>query len=124
MGDTDRTFKQVSILMDNQLHQGLVAAVKEKIGGAGDFRAMDQKVYQFTVNVVKMKSQMLETERNYKEDLLHENASAEALLQVEIALILSADVAMKAKMFDVKLEQDNHASSKTSWLNWKRPMQT
>ena len=54
----------------------------------------------------------MDAEKSYKEALLQTNASAVALLQVEEALHLPAEVVMKAKMFDAKLDRNDHISSK------------
>lgn len=110
--DVDRTLGQVSGLVGNPSREGLVAAVKEKVGGAGDLRMLEQKVTKLTTDLAKMKSRALEAEGSCKEALLQANASAAALSQVEEALYFPADAVAKAKMFDAKLERDGHVSSK------------
>ena len=110
--DVERTLGHVSSLVGNPPCQGLLAAVKEKIGGASDLRLMEQKVNRLTLDMTKMKSRALEAEKSCKEALLQANASAAALQQVEEALHLPAEVVMKAKMFDARLDRDDHISSK------------
>ena len=110
--EVDRTLGQVSSLVGNPPCQRLVSAVKEKIGGAVDLRALESKVDRLTVDLAKMRSRAVEAERSCKGALLQANASAAALLHVEEALQLPAEVVMKARMFDAKLERDNHISSK------------
>jgi hypothetical protein len=60
----------VSGLVGNPPCQELVAAVKEKIGGASDLCNMEQKMNRLTVDMVKMKSRALEAERSCKEALI------------------------------------------------------
>jgi len=110
--DADRTIGQVSGLVGNPPRQGLVAALKERIGGDRDFRALEQKVQRLTLEATKARSRATEAERRSKEALLQANTSAAALLQVETALSLPADVVMKARAFDARLERDDHVSSK------------
>ena len=55
-----------------------------------------------------MNSRATEAQRRCKETLLQANASAAALLQVEIALAFPTDMVMKAWTFNAGLEQDDH----------------
>ena len=110
--DTDRTLGQVGGLVGNPPRKGLVEAIKERVGGAGDLRAMEQKVVKLTLDMTKMWSRALEAERSWREALLRANTSGAALKQVKEALAVPADAVAKAKMFDARLEREGHISSK------------
>jgi hypothetical protein len=108
--ESDGILEQVGELVGNPTRSKLVTTIRDKMGSG--VKALEYKVDKLTYELVKAKSRAIEAEKNCKSALLQANASAAALVQVEDALKLPADVVMKARVLDANLEKDGHLSSK------------